>query len=167
MSEISDTLAAFKTIFQGIDPSPAVAPVAVYDALVDTVSFDSLPIVIIDDADNDWYSFHPKSHGVGRHSWRVEISIYLAYGLVTPLDLNEVRDSKVIAYKNWVKAIGTLLFANRAPTAPTISIGEPNGALFRYRVGHIGRYMLPKPKYPGWGIIVQTMADQHLSLPSS
>ena len=167
MSEILDTLAALKTIFQSLDPSPADPPVAVYNALVDTVSFGELPIVIVDDAANEWIPVYPASQGVGRHPWKVEISIFLEYGLITPLDLNATRAAKVIAYNDWVKAAATLLFANRSVGGTAVSIGEANGPLFRYRVGHIGRYKLPRPKYPGWGITIVTSVDQYLSLPSS
>lgn len=139
MSEAT-ALAALKTILGGITPPTGKeSPNGVWVYPTDHASIDLrvFPVIIVSQAVNT-----PASWGYGerstwrhnQHDWVAEMLLFLAEGAITN---DEQAAENELLQTGWTKAFNDLLKTNNALNDTVQGIGDGDGTLFDYQVGHI------------------------------
>lgn len=139
MSTPTDALNALKVLLLTMTPDGQPAPTAVfvYPSEAASISFDNLPIMIINkrvNVDNGWMR---KAAGIGRHIWECEAFLFLMPG---PLTNEEQTAAAEALQEPYPKAVSDLLFANTSLSGKAEFLGhggQSPGQLFLYREGNI------------------------------
>jgi len=157
--DITTTLAALVTALITIDPAPEPVPANIYNWPVDfddlsTIDYTTFPFIIVAQLVNRWFPFADVAHSLTQNTWLAEINIALAEGPLNRFEAAQLAEKKQVP---WIKALATVLSANRSMDGNTIAIGTGE-QLFRYRVGHMGW----DDNQVFWGVRAEvTMIQQH------
>ena len=135
--DITTTLAALVIALAAIDPSPQPVPANIYNWPVDfdnlgNINYDTFPFIIVAQVVNRWFPFTDVAHSLTSNTWPAEINIALAEGPLSKLEAAQAAEKLQVP---WVKALATVLSANRSMDGNTIAIGTGE-QLYRYRIGH-------------------------------